>query len=66
MRREQGPKQMKRSEKRDDRGFRVTLEALEAAVWMRTPLCGSGGQRWLGLMGRRCGGHSLAPCKTLS
>lgn len=56
MRREQGPKQMKRSEKRDDRGFRVTLEALEAAVWMRTPLvwfwraalAGSAGQtmRW--------------------
>lgn len=39
MRREQGPKQMKKSEKRDDRGFRVSLEALEAAVWMRTPPC---------------------------
>lgn len=40
MRREQGPKQcllwkMQRSQKRDDREFRITLEAV---VWMGNPL----------------------------
>lgn len=66
MRREQGPKQcllwkMRRSQKRDDREFRATLEALEAAGWMRTPLpVWLWRQRWLGLLGRRCGVQSYS------
>ena len=40
--------------KRWSRGFRVTLEALEAVVWMETPFCVWLWRPELGLLGRCC------------